>query len=202
MTLFTLMLFPFSKECFIYLKMPVMVRAFTTWLPFMVSFISMRFFTYLKRTGRIHTLKPLTSFDKFSYIVSHTTFSKWTRTNTSIYIFLALIGLFFSMDWLMYPPNKAGKLITCKLESHSTCLLSMGIYIYILIILRQREVHGFYSYPMLIWLISTVTYTIPINGRITKRFYIEFTVWLSLPHKHMVHGLWFLYNSPQPAPLK
>jgi hypothetical protein len=59
------------------LKIPVMVRVFITWLTSVVSFFSMRFFIYLKRTGRTQSFITLSAFINFifSYSAKYTTFA-------------------------------------------------------------------------------------------------------------------------------
>lgn len=50
------------------LKIPMLVRAFITWLTFIASFFSMMVFTYLKRTVRTQNLATLIAFINFPIV--------------------------------------------------------------------------------------------------------------------------------------
>lgn len=82
--------------CFVSLKIPVMVKAFITWLTFIASFFYEVYHIFENRKNS--ELYYINCLHKFSFSMTHTTFGKWTMTNRRISRFLVLTEIFCSVN--------------------------------------------------------------------------------------------------------
>ena len=124
-----------------------------------------------------------------AWIVPHL---MWTRTNKRISKFLVPIKIFYSVSLGKFPVKLENQLIANFIIFRMSTKGRIW-HIFSLFWDRKQYIASF-NIPMLTWLLSIVTHDIYIKRRITdERFpHCIHTVWLFVPHRHVIYELRFL----------
>lgn len=131
---------------------------------------------------------------KFCYSMSHNTFSKWTKANTSISTFSIHSNRLHCK--FVYGPDKVGNRIICISVSHSESLLKVETTMYFLFNCSGWE-RG--SLLLSIFLYYTagihcdIWYQYQKKNSKWKAFTLHSNSLTFFPYRHVVQGLRFLY---------
>jgi hypothetical protein len=131
-------------DCFESFKIPVIVRVFITWLTFVASFFSMKFFTYLKRTGRAQSFNTLDALINFPILCNTLHLqSELGQTEKNFHI-TSTHRDFLQCEFMDALPMKLENQLIIRLYHIEKVYLN-GEY-YISSNCSGRGVHGFYPF--------------------------------------------------------